>query len=131
MTDRMTVSQLIAQQKAVRKGVKRVVGAKRVSIGGEDFDSALEARWWQRLCMLQNSGNIRDLTRQVPFELMGYGGPILTPTGRRMRYIADFTYTDRETGARVVADAKGFQTDVSKIKLAIMAAQGVQVRLLK
>ena len=127
MTERMTIAQLKAHQKP--KGKKRVSGAIRTEVDGIKFDSKLEARHWQRLCLLQSAGQISDLERQVKIVLLGRDGPILTPTGRPMTYVADFVW--RENGAEVIADAKGFQTEVSRIKLAILAAQGRKVKLLR
>jgi hypothetical protein len=79
--------------------------------------------------LLQRAGEISDLRRQVPFPLNGKDGPILTPTGRQMLYLADFTYADHRLGGiTVIEDAKGHQTDVFLIKKAILAAQGVEVQ---
>lgn len=127
MTERMTVAQL----RAAKKGGKRVRGSVRCEVDGIKFSSKLEMRHYLRLKMMERAGLISDLRIQVPFDLMGSCGPILTPTGRGMLYVADFVYTDRETGGKVVADAKGHQTEVSVIKLAILAAQGVKVKLLR
>lgn len=127
MTERMTVAQL----RAAKKGGKRVRGSVRCEVDGIKFSSKLEMRHYLRLKMMERAGLISDLRIQVPFDLMGSCGAILTPTGRGMLYVADFVYTDRETGGQVVADAKGHQTEVSVIKLAILAAQGVKVKLLR
>lgn len=109
---------------------RRVRGTKRTVVDGITFDSKREATRWLELKLLERAGHITNLTRQVPFELKGRDGPILTPTGRVMSYVADFTYVDwQRHGKHVVEDAKGYQTDVSKIKLAILAAQGVVVEL--
>lgn len=109
----------------------RVRGTKRVTFQGEKFDSLRERNRWLVLRDMEKRGTIVDLRRQVPFPLFGKDGPILTPTGRVMRYVADFTYTEIKTGSEpvdVVEDAKGWATDVYKIKRAILAAQGVEVR---
>ena len=112
------------------KGVKRVKNAKRVTVDVITFDSKREAARWVALQQRVKSGSITNLERQVSFVLKGQHGPILTPTGKPMRSVVDFRYVDWDLGGIwVLEDAKGYQTDVSKIKMAIMAAQGHSVVL--
>lgn len=112
------------------KGVKRVKNAKRVTVDGLTFDSKREAARWRLLQARASRGEITNLERQVAYVLEGKNGPILTPTGKPMRVVVDFRYVDWDLGGIwVLDDAKGYQTDVSKIKLAIMAAQGHSVVL--
>lgn len=103
-------------------------GARRTKIGDESFDSRREARRFADLQMLCRGGEIRDLKRQVKIPLIGRDGPILTPTGRKACYVADFTYFDCRSGADVIEDAKGFRTPEYLLKRAILAAMGIQVR---
>ena len=127
MTDRMTSAELRAAL-ARKKTEGRVKGAEKVTVEGITFDSKKEADRWQELRLMQRAGEISDLKRQVPFSLFGRDSPILTPTGRKMLYLADFTYIDHRLGdVFVVEDAKGWETEVFKIKRAILAAQGVEV----
>jgi len=84
-----------------------------IIIDGVRFASKREAQRWQELCQLQAAGRIADLRRQVRFVF-----PIKTDTGRNVAYIADFTYT--QDGRFVVEDSKGFETDVSRLKRALM-----------
>lgn len=94
-------------------------------VDGITFASRLEARRYAVLRDRAIEGRIRDLERQVAIILQGQLGPILTPKGRPMRYIADFRYLagNRE----VLEDAKGFATDVFVMKRAILAAMGIEV----
>ena len=109
-----------------RRGSK--YGNKKVTVDGIKFDSKKEAKRWADLKLLERAGEIANLERQVPFYLEGRDGPILTPTGRKMRYVADFTYTDwRHKGAKIIEDAKGFRTKEYLIKKAILAAQGIVI----
>ena len=76
--------------------------------------------------MLQRSGEISELQRQVEYELIpsqyetveryGKGGKRLKDqqrlVERRICYVADFVYTDK-SGALVVEDAKGFKSGVA------------------
>ena len=87
---------------------------------GGGFDSGKEALRYQELLLLQKAGKIANLERQVEYPL--------TPTvrepdkvgprgGRKpgkvilkaSSYIADFTYTDLETGEFIVEDVKGYK----------------------
>lgn len=124
--ERMTAVQLRQMQSGA--GTKRVQGARRTERDGFAFDSKREADRWTELSLMLRAGEIAALERQVSIDLCGRDGPILTPTGRRMRYVADFSYVDQRTGQRVIEDAKGWATEVYRIKRAILAAQGVEVR---
>lgn len=89
-------------------------GNKKVNVGGETFDSRLEARRFQILRLLERAGEIRDLRRQVPFELI----PAYTKGRRKVRpavYVADFVYTDKH-GRTHVEDTKGYKTAEYKLK---------------
>ncbi len=108
-------------------------GNTKVTVDGLKFDSKKEAKRWLDLKMLEKAGHIGGLKRQVPYLLEGRDGPILTPTGRRMKYLADFVYIDWKgtahiaIGSTVVEDAKGFRTPEYLIKKAILAAQGIVI----
>lgn len=110
-------------------GEGRIKGARRSQLDGESFDSRREMRRWAILCMMAKARPplISDLRRQVRIALHGRDGPILTPTGRQMHYVADFVYRDLTTGREVIEDAKGHRTEVYVMKRAILAAQGVMV----
>ena len=72
---------------------------KTTTLDGIKHDSKKEAKRWMELCLLQRAGEISDLKRQVPFEL------IPKQEGERaVKYIADFVYT--ENGKQVVEDVK-------------------------
>ena len=93
---------------------------RKHSAGGEVFDSTKEFRRWQELKLLEKAGEISELRRQVPFELL----PVqrepdkIGPRGgrkpgrvieREAVYIADFVYKD-VNGREVVEDCKGMRT---------------------
>lgn len=99
---------------------KTKYGNKKTKVGDLTFDSKLEAERWQELCELQRAGKIGFLKRQRSFLLAVNGVSIC-------RYRADFTYV--ENGCLVVEDAKGFLTDVYKIKKRLMrAVHGIEIR---
>ena len=91
----------------------------KVKVREQQFDSKRELHAWMILCDRQRRGEISDLQRQVSFEL----APAVDLGEKRMkpplRYIADFTY--QESGALVVADAKGLATAAYRIKKHLMA----------
>lgn len=92
---------------------------KKVTLNGVTYDSKKEAKRHQELLLLEKSGAIRDLKRQVKYVLIptqreadtvGARGGI--KKGRVIElecsYIADFVYT--EDGRTVVEDTKGYRT---------------------
>lgn len=82
-------------------------GAQRTEVDGLKFDSKKEAMRWLELKKLEQVGAIQKLERQVSIPLHVAGVKVCT-------YRADFMY--EMDGAVIVEDAKGFQTDVFKLK---------------
>ena len=105
---------------------KNKYGAKRVTYQGLKFDSKHEWGCWMALLERKKRGEISDIKRQVSIHMQGRDGPILTPTGLLSRYVADFTYIEK--GVLIIEDAKGYATEVYKLKKAILAAQGIYIR---
>jgi hypothetical protein len=104
-------------------------GAEATVIGEERFSSKKEARRWQELLLLARAGEITDLERQYPIHLEGQNGPLRTPTGKVMKYVADFRYFDRRINAWVIEDSKGFVTKEFAIKKAVLEAMGIELRI--
>lgn len=77
------------------------------------FDSALEAKRYRQLVLLERAKAIKNLQLQVPF-LLQEGFRKNGKTYRKIEYIADFVY--EENGKTVVEDTKGVKTDVFKMK---------------
>lgn len=103
--------------------------SERVTTDAGTFDSMREARRFYELQLLERAGEISDLKRQVAFELIpaqrDEGGKLLE---RSVRYIADFTYTDKD-GSYVVEDAKGFRTETYILKKKMMLFfHGIRIR---
>ena len=133
MTKRMTADEYQKLQatmagKPAKEG--RIKGTEAMEVDGIKFHSKLEARRYIVLKARANMGLIQNLRRQVPFVLQGRDGPLRTPTGRPMQYVADFSYIDRH-GVEIVEDAKGIATDTYKMKKAVLAAQGITIREFK
>lgn len=89
---------------------------------GQKFDSVAEYHRWGCLRLLERAGAIKDLKRQVKFELIPRIG-----NERSCNYIADFTYM--ENGELVVEDVKGVKTDAYKIKKKLMLwVHGIRIK---
>jgi len=106
--------------------------AKKVTILGIDFDSKKEAMRWLLLKDMENKGEISDLQRQVPFELLPAIYEDVTVhlktkdkierklKQRSVSYIADFTYT--KDGKQIVEDTKGLRLPEYILKKKMMLA---------
>lgn len=96
--------------------------AKKTIVDGIKFDSKKEANRYCQLKILEKMGLIKGLELQVPFQLIPK-----SVHGRAIKYIADFVYY--ENGERVVEDAKGFKTDVYKLKKRLMSeVHGIEIK---
>ncbi len=129
MTPARMTSEQYRESAGKPKGNK--YGARMTVVDGITFHSQREALRWRDLSLMQAAGEISDLQRQVRYPLRGANGDLVSVSGRTLSYVADFTYYDRATGRQVVEDVKGCQTPVSKLKLSIMAAQGLPVRVVR
>ena len=120
-------------------------GNKKVVYLGEVFDSKREMYRYMDLKFLVRCGAIRDLRRQVVYELIPAQREKSTRVYKKGRkkgqpvegkiiekavtYIADFTYTDNATNETIVEDAKGFRTKEWVIKRKLMLyVHGIKVR---
>lgn len=102
-------------------------GNHPVVVNGVRFDSEKEYARWCELQLLEKAGVIRDLQRQVKFELQ----PAFTHKGKRIqaiKYIADFTYTDNETGEKIIEDTKGVRTREYILKQKMMLFRGYEIK---
>lgn len=92
--------------------------AQKTTVDGITFDSRKEADRYLVLKGMEEDGAIRDLRRQVRYELI----PAFDVDGRHYRpvfYVADFVYV--EDGKEVVEDVKGMRTDVYRLKSKLFA----------
>ena len=100
-----------------------------MTIDGHRFDSQAEGARYRTLKLLERAGEITGLELQPVFVL---APGVLVPGEKRkrpaLRYVADFAYTDTD-GRRVVLDVKGVQTPVFRMKMHLLALQGVAVVL--
>lgn len=97
---------------------------RKAEVDGLIFDSKKEARRYGELKLLQQRGEIRELRRQVSYDL---------EVNRVLvcRYVADFVYQEKVGGdwREVTEDAKGVRTEAYKLKKKLMlAVHGVEIR---
>ncbi len=83
---------------------KHKFGAVRCERDGKKFPSKLEARYYDRLRLLQNNGQVLFFLRQIPFDLPG-----------RTRYVCDFQVF-YSNGDISFVDTKGKDTALSQTK---------------
>ena len=86
---------------------------KKTQVDMYIFDSALEAKRYKQLALLEKAKEIKNLRLQVPF-LLQESFRKNNKTYRKIEYIADFVY--EENGQTIVEDTKGVKTEVFKIK---------------
>lgn len=113
--------------------------SKKVTVGGETFDSSKEYRRFCELKLLQRAGKISDLQRQVEFVLIptqrepGEIGPRGgVKKGKLIEkectYYADFVYVN-DKGEKVVEDTKGMKTEAYLIKRKLMLfVHGIRIQ---
>lgn len=113
-------------------------GSRKVVKDGITFDSVKEYRRWCELLLLARAGKIKNLSRQVEYELIPaqYEPDTVGARGgvkrgklleRKVSYVADFVYT--QDGNTVVEDTKGFKTKDYIIKRKLMLYRyGIRIR---
>lgn len=95
---------------------------KKVVIDGMTFDSTKEGRFYLFLKEKEKNGEVSNLRRQVPYELIPEVWEdeikhlktkdkiVKRCVQRATHYLADFVYTDSVTGEDVVIDVKSDYT---------------------
>lgn len=86
--------------------------SKYFNIKQNGFDSRKEEARFAELRLLERAGVITDLKRQVPIELLPPQYVDGKCVERAVKYVADFTYTEK--GAPVVEDVKSEITRKNK-----------------
>lgn len=133
------------KQMMTKRAGRRKYGNKKIHDlkSNQVFDSKKEYRRWKELVLLQQTGEITDLRRQVPYLLIpeqrAQGmetykrgpkkgqikpGPVIE---RKLTYTADFVY--QENGETIVEDSKGMRTKEYVIKRKIMLYKyGIRIK---
>lgn len=118
MNHRMTSAQFRQVAKRANK-----YSAKKVRTDEGVFDSQIEYRRWCELRVMEREGLIRNLERQIPFDLVVNGVKI-------GKFTADHRWTDAETGRVVVEDVKGMiARDFPLRKKLMLAIYGIDVQV--
>lgn len=94
--------------------------ARKCVVDDLTFDSKREAARYVELKTLERAGAIKDLRRQVRMELV----PAFDVDGKHYRaitWIADFVYTDVDSGHVVYEDVKGYRTPIYRLKAKLFA----------
>lgn len=122
---------------------RRKYGNTKIIVDGIQFDSKREAARYQELKLLERAGVISFLQRQTKFQLIpdqhAPSNAVYTKGPRKGQrkpgkllehecsYIADFCYI--QNGETVVEDAKGYRTEVYRIKKKLMLERyGIHIR---
>ena len=94
--------------KSSKRRLTHKFGAIPCERDGKRFPSKLEARYYDRLLTLRNSGQVLFFLRQIPFDLPG-----------KVKYICDFQvfYANGEVS---FIDTKGKDTPLSQAKRKIV-----------
>ena len=90
--------------------MKNKYNARKIEYNGIKFDSQFELKCWIYLEELASEGKIKDLNRQVKFELIPANSVY-----RAVNYVADFTFYTSDN-KYIVADAKGLVLPEFRIK---------------
>ena len=109
---------------------------RKVIADGHKFDSVREHDRYVDLKLLEGQGKITELELQPKYWLKSGKNDIKIrsdryPNGRRTSYTADFRYVD-DLGITHVEDVKGMDTNVSRLRRAIVEAQsGIRVEIVR
>jgi hypothetical protein len=112
---------------------------RKCVVDGIEFDSRKEANRYTELKLMLKAGKIKGLRRQVKYVLIptqraaSEGKKKGKVIERECAYIADFVYTDCETGKEIVEDVKGYRGggayELFKIKRKLMLERyGIRIK---
>lgn len=92
------------------------------------FDSIGECKRWYKLLLAQRAGDITDLERQVPLELLAFRDGLPVAWGKM---VVDFVFKDRK-GVKRYLDHKPSEgiTREASLKIRCLAAQGITIELI-
>ena len=97
------------------------------------FDSKKEYEFYLLLKDKLKRGEIKDLQRQVKFEIQPAFTDSLGNSYEAITYKADFVYLEKAPAdsslkwVNKVVDVKGFKTDVYKLKKKLLAYKGIYI----
>ena len=85
--------------------------AEKTEYDGEKFDSKKEAKRYAELQLMERTGQITDLRKQVKYVLIPSQTKSDGKKEREIAYIADFVY--KQDGKEIVEDVKGYRNPSS------------------
>lgn len=98
----------------------------KTKVNGVKFDSKAEARRFAQLSLLELTGHITDLKRQVAYLLIPGQRKPSGSVERAVTYRADFVY--QSAGKTIVEDVKGMRTPDYVIKRKLMLqVHGIEI----
>lgn len=107
-------------------------GNRKITVGGETFDSQREYDRYCQLRLMEKAGMIKELRRQVKYVLIPAQKKDGKVAERECAYYADFVYLEKVglgEWKTVVEDAKGMKTEVYKIKKKLMRyVHGLEIK---
>lgn len=104
---------------------KNKYGAKKTVIGSHTFDSTAEAKRYSHLFILQQQGEITELSLQPEYPIFINGVQVC-------KVKLDFRYRDKK-GCIRIEDVKGKDTAVSRLKRKMVEAAypGMKVEIIR
>lgn len=100
VVSRMDIEQVTL--KPIEEAKPRKYRNRKCDLEGMKFDSVKEREHYLDLKLRERAGEIRDIRRQVKFDIVVNGHPIT-------RFYADFVYHDIRKDKQIVEDVKGFK----------------------
>lgn len=126
----------MTQKKSWHQYSKVAPKPARTGHDGFVYDSKTEMERYYHLKLLERAGELRDVRRQVRFELeRGCGSDqVAIMVGKKRDktavYTADFVYTDIKTGDEIIEDCKGYRDESSKFRIRVFESlYGVRVQI--
>jgi hypothetical protein len=114
---------------------RRAAKSDRTDADGTVFDSRGEMRRWYELRLLERTGQISMLERQVQFPIvinrkqLALRSTRFHKKGRPVVYIADFVYIDKN-GEKIIEEFKGVWNDAARLKVALVEQlYGIEVTI--
>lgn len=96
---------------------------KRINTPDGWFDSKRELARWGELKLRERAGEIRNLRRQVKYELIPKRGRL-----RAIHFVADFVYEEAPSWKTVVEDSKGYRNRLYMLKWRLMEwVHGIEI----
>ena len=119
------INRITAAQYKARRVKAPKYRNKKCEYDGHKFDSIKERDRYAFLKCLEDRGVIGNLQLQVPFTIQ----PSFKHNGKTIRaikYVADFTYYDRD-GKLHIEDTKGYRTKEYQLKKKLLLFQGLEI----